>query len=158
MLKNIPEQKFVSYDFDDGDQMFLSFQTPKDGYVAVYLIDAENKANCLLPYASDSDGKEPVKHGQKYVFFTPKNNIIDDLIVDTGVMDNTVKLYCDEMVEINQVKIIFSPNPFTKPVDQLDPTTGVCSLSLEKFEKWLGECRRLDPEMNVDTRNVTVKK
>ena len=158
VLKNIPEPKFASYDFDDGDQMYLSFQTPKDGYVAVYLIDAENMANCLLPYASDSDGKESVKHGQKYVFFTPQSNIVDDLIVDTGGMDNAVKLYCNDKVEINQVKIIFSPNPFTKPIDQLDEATGVRALSLEKFEKWLGECRRLDPEMNVDTRNVTVKK
>lgn len=158
VLKNVPESKFESYDFKDADQLYLSFQTPKDGYVAIYLIDAENKANCLLPYASDPDGQEPVVHGQEYVFFTPQNNVVDDFIVDTSSMDNEIKLYCNDNTEINRIRVIFSPNPFTKPVDQLDRATGIRSLSLEKFEKWLGESQRKDSQMTVDTRNVTVSK
>lgn len=158
VLKNIPESKFESYEFKDGDQFFISFLTPQDGYVAIYLIDHENNANCLLPYASDADGLEPVKHAQEYIFFASQNHIIDDFIVDTSNVENEIRLYCEGQHEINQIRVIFSPNIFTKPIDYLDRESGISSLPIEKFEKWLSDCMRNDPEMSVDVRNVVVKR
>lgn len=158
VLRNIPDSKFESYEFKDGDQLFISFMTPKDGYIAIYLIDAENNANCLIPYASDADGYEYVNHGEEYIFFAPTNNDIDDFIVDTSNAVDAIRLYCNGRPEINQIRIIFSPNPFTKPIDHLNTDSGIYFLPLEKFENWLLECQRNDSQMSVDARNVNVSR
>ncbi|MDE6689492.1 MAG: DUF4384 domain-containing protein, partial [Prevotella sp.] len=52
VLRNGTEDKFESDEFHDGDDLYLSFISPVSGYLAVYLVDAEQKAFCLLPYQS----------------------------------------------------------------------------------------------------------
>lgn len=157
VLRNGTERKFASENFKDGDLLYLSFQTAKDGYVAVYLVDAEKKAVCLLPYEADEDGQEPVKHGQEYVFFAPKLELVDGFIEKVINDADGVCLGCEGDVEMNQMYIIFSPNPFTKAVDYKDKT-GFRSLSQGQFDKWLGECRNLDTQMSVEIKNIRVSK
>lgn len=156
VLRNGTERKFASEEFKDGDLLYLSFQTPKDGYVAVYLIDAEKNAVCLLPYEADADGQEAVKHGQEYVFFSPKTELVDGFIEKVINDADGVCLGCEESVEMNQMYIIFSPNPFTKAVDYIDKRTGLRTLSQEQFHKWLTECRGMDPQMSVEIKNIQV--
>lgn len=157
ILRNGTESRFASEEFKDGDRLYLSFQTPKDGYIAVYLIDAEQKAYCLLPYEADTDGQEFVKHGQEYVFFAPKIELVDGFIEKVINEAEGIILGCEDNLEMNQMYIIFSPTPFTKAVDRKDKF-GLRSLPQEMFYKWLGECRNLNPEMSVEVKNIQVTK
>lgn len=156
VLRNGTEPKFASEDFKDGDRMYLSFRTPKDGYIAVYLVDAQNKVYCLLPYESDTDGQEFVQHGQEYVFFTQKTELVDGFIERVVNAANGIYLSCEDDSEINQLYIIFSSNPFTKAVDYEDG--GLRTLPLQQFHKWLSDCRGLDAQMSVEIRNIQVTK
>lgn len=156
VLRNGTESKFVSEDFKDGDRMYLYFQSPKDGYIAVYLSDTKKKVYCLLPYGLDSDGQEFVKNGQEYVFFTQKTELVDGFIERVVNATNGVYLSCEDNSEINQLYIIFSSNPFTKAVDYED--NGLRSLPLSQFHKWLSECQGLDSQMSVLTKNIQVTK
>ena len=158
VLRNGTESKFASEDFEDGDRMYLSFRSPKDGFLAVYLVDAKKRAYCLLPYAADADGREFVTHGQEYVFFAPKTELVDGFIENVINEAEGVVLSCEDKLEINQMYIIFSPTPFTKAVDCWDKLTGLCYLSREQFYKWLGECRNLNSQMSVDVKNIQVRK
>ena len=36
--------------------MQVSFQSPVDGFLTIYLVDSESKAYCLLPYRGQTDG------------------------------------------------------------------------------------------------------
>ena len=69
ILRNGIDEKSASTDFKDGDDLFLSFQSPVNGYLSVYLVDAENNAYCLLPYRAQQAGIYKVEANRRYLFF-----------------------------------------------------------------------------------------
>lgn len=135
--------------------------SPTDGFLAVYLVD-KDEAYCLLPYAGDPDGKQPIKHGEEYTFFStasaPKDlkNITDEYT-----------LTCEGEAEMNRIYILFSPNMFTKAVDynpnkdnkaDMNTLTLPRQLSMENFQKWLFDNRKRDKSMSVNIKEIIIKK
>lgn len=151
VLRNGIEAQNESEIFRSGDDMFLSFQSPTDGFIAVYLIDETPTAYCLLPYRKDGDGQQPVKHGEKYIFFSPKYDVNHPDIVDEYT------LTCNKEEEHNQIYVIFSPKPFTKALDNQVKETIPRELDYEAFTKWLGNCRKRDKQMGVVIKNINIK-
>lgn len=151
VLRNGTEEKFESDTFNNGDDMFLYFQSPADGYVAVYLVDETPTAYCLLPYRKDSDGQQPVRHGQKYVFFSPKHAGSDAAILDEYT------LTCSRALEHNQIYVIFSTQPFTKALDSQEREAIPHQLDYEDFNRWLGNCRKKDTKMGVQVKEITIR-
>lgn len=151
VLRNGTEEKYESDTFNSGDDMYLYFRSPVDGYVAVYLIDETPTAYCLLPYRKDGDGQQPVKHAKEYVFFSPKH--AEDTI---DILDEYT-LTCSRETEFNQIYIIFSSQPFSKAMDKQEKQLIPRELSYEDFTKWLGKCRRKDVKMGVVVKGITIK-
>ena len=158
LLRNGKEDKFESEVFRHGDDFYISFCTPANGYVSVYLLDAERKANLIVPVI----GKElcPVNRNQPYVF---------------GDKDgDALKLYTDQVQEINQVYVIFSPNKFYVPnIQQPTDHSDLAKFKKDKkdkelehlpyipfkdFQKWLVKLRKKDPEVQVVTKFIKIKK
>ena len=131
--------------------MYLLFQTPVDGYVAVYLIDETPTAYCLLPYQNDSDGQQIVKHGKEYIFFSPEKASEELNLVDQ------YSLTCSGSVEHNQIYVIFSPNPFTKATDNAGAKYLPRQLSYKEFTEWLSNCRKLDPKMSIKVLHMEIR-
>jgi len=128
-------------EFYDGEQLYLWFKSPVDGYLSVYINDGE-MAYCLLPdtyspteYASGVD----VKGDKDYLFFAPQQNDLPQLQVEEYIM------FTNKKIEYNTLYIIFSEEKFVKPMlnnkekqeDKILPR----SLSSERFEKWLADQR-----------------
>ncbi len=158
LLRNGKTSQFESKDgvFKDGDKFYLSFQSPADGYIAVYLVDSKKKAVCLLPDASDTDGQEPVTHGVRKLFFASPQKNEEEFIVYGNRSDGLI-LNCEDKLEHNQLYIVFSPNPFTKANDEKD-RNGLRSLSQERFLEWLDTHLNLDNKMSVDYRIIEIGK
>jgi len=157
VLCNGTKPQFEKYEFNSGDQLYLSFQTPKNGYVAVYLMDVTNKTvSCLLPYPTDSDGQMPVEQGQQYVFFDRNARVVDDFFVIMDEYPEEYYLYSEDKAEIEQLYVIFSPNPFTKAVNDTHGQNGLESLTIEEFERWLTESLGRDSQMSVDVKTIHV--
>lgn len=157
ILRNGTEDRFESSEFKDGDDLYLSFSSPTDGYVSVYLIDTERDAYCLLPYPEDKDGKVLVEHGKRYVFFS-----INDKPKKEPTPVHEYKLTCDKGMETNFIYIIFSPNVFTKAsdavVEQAEEEDELPHmLPFTDFQNWLERCRRRDKEMSVEVRQITIR-
>lgn len=159
ILCNGKEDKFESDDFKNGDDLYLAFQTPTKGYLAVYLVDAENMAYCLLPYRNQTEGIYPVNANQRYLFFSSKEAPASErAFVDEYVMTS------DRQIEYNFIYVIFSRNQFTKAVDaasdkQIDGYVGTPrELSYENFQKWLTKCMKYDAEMSMKKIPITIKK
>lgn len=150
ILRNGTEARFADVNFRNGDDMFLSFRSPVDGYVAVYLVDAARTAYCLLPYMGNAAGQQPVRHNEEYVFFS------QDCADGKGPVDEYT-LTCSDGVEQNQVYVIFSPKPFTKAMDTQVDEGLPRQLDFEKFSRWLSSCRRRDPKMGVKVMHIEVK-
>lgn len=157
ILRNGTEDRFESSEFKDGDELYLSFSSPTDGYVSVYLIDTKRDAYCLLPYPEDKDGKMFVEHGKRYVFFSIKEKSKKET---TPV--NEYKMTCDKGMESNFIYIIFSPNGFTKASDAVveqaeDEDELPRMLPFTDFQNWLERCRRRDKEMTLEVRQITIR-
>lgn len=153
VLRNGTDDKFEATDFRDGDDLYLSFQSPVSGYVAVYLIDNDSQAFCLLPYSNQEQGMVKVKANQRYLFFSSQLATSDlQPFVDEYTMT------CSRTQELNQIYVIFSPNAFTKAVDSRDALTLPRALSQKDFQQWLSKCRTKDKQMTLKRIDIVVKK
>ncbi len=150
ILRNGTEARFADVNFRNGDDMFLLFRSPADGYVAVYLVDATQTVYCLLPYMGNAAGQQSVRHNEEYIFFSPTH------AKEKGTVDEYT-LTCNDGMERNQVYVIFSPQPFTKALDDQVDAGLPRQLEYEKFSRWLTSCRRRDPKMGVKVMHIEIK-
>jgi hypothetical protein len=155
-LRNGTEIRDESEQFRHGDDIYLSFRSPVDGYLAVYLID-DKTAFCLLPYPKDPTGKTRIKAGKNYLFFSKEHAATEEkAIVKEYIMT------CEKSTEQNFLYVIFSPNEFTKAND--NDFQGKSDyklpreLPLEEFQKWLAKNRQRDKDMKHEIKVVTIQK
>lgn len=151
VLRNGTEDKFESDEFRDGDDLYLSFVSPVSGYLAVYLVDAGQKAYCLLPYRSQTDGIYKVEANRRYVFF----NIKEAAPQERQYVDEYV-MTCSRSSEYNQIYVIFSPQPFAKAADNALAETLPGELNYKELQKWLTEYRKKDKSMNVIKKSILI--
>lgn len=138
--------------FRSGDDMYLYLKSPVDGYVAAFLVDDKNNVYSLLPYTNNTSGQVKVKHNKEYVFFhaasgEPEHGEVDELVMTA-----------EEDVEHNQLYVVFSPQPFSKVVDNYAGDNMPRMLSYDSFNKWLVKCRKYDSKMGVRIMNLEIKK
>lgn len=151
LLRNGTEDKFESEVFHNGDDVYLSFISPANGFLAVYLVDNEQNVYCLLPYQQSSGNAMEVKHGRPYLFFSTKK-------ADNPEEVDEYVLTAEKEEEHNQFYIIFSPKPFTKAIDSMLDETLPRELAFPEFQKWLGKNRNRDKLMQVSVKHITIKK
>jgi hypothetical protein len=154
VLRNGTEASFEAGEFLNGNDLYLLFRSPANGYLAVYLVDNAQTAFCLLPYMNDPKGKTPVEGGKEYVFFSKKHA---DPSEAAAVDEYT--LTCEKAAEHNLLYVIFSPNEFTKALDRKQEETALPrELPFEDFQKWLAKNRGRDKDMKVEVKTLTIKK
>ncbi len=153
LLRNGQEDRFESTEFKSGDDLFLSFCSPIDGYLAVYLLDDDNNAFCLLPYRNQSDGIYRVNANKKYLFFSEsavpieKRSVIDEYVMT-----------CERTYETNQIYIVFSPNPFVKANDKDNGDVLPRELDAQNFQKWLAKIRKKDTNLTLQFKQISISK
>lgn len=152
VLRNGTDDKFESELFNNGDDLYLSFLSPVNGYLAVYLVDSDRKAFCLLPYRNQQNGQCTVKANLRYVFFS-----IKDAPDDIRPYVDEYTLTASRSSETNQLYVIFSPQPFTKATDNAADDLLPRELSFENFQKWLVKCRTIDKGMNLKMFMLNIK-
>ena len=149
LLRNGKEDKFESSEFTDGDQIFLAFQTPEKGNIAVYLLDNDGQAFCLLPYPNQEESHYFVKANQRHLLFDCSNG---------NEFTEEYYLTCSQEMERNQLYVIFSPNKFTKALDNQTEELLPRELPVEEFQEWLAKNRRRDKDMQLIRKSITIKK
>lgn len=151
ILRNGTDDKFESDTFKSGDNLYLSFASPVSGYLAAYLVDADNQAFCLLPYRDQTNGIYPIEANHRYLFFNEKEaNPSERSLVDEYVMT------CEHSSEHNQIYIVFSPHPFVKATDNSVESTLPRQLCFEDFNKWLVKYRKMDKDMCLKKTIITI--
>lgn len=152
LLRNGVEDKFESDKFRSGDDMYLSFQSPVDGYLTVYLYEGDDTVFCLLPYQSQAVGQVPIQANKRYVFFSceESQNIPSNLV-------DEYTLTCSKELELNRLYIVYSPNLFSKATDsQSDIISLPRMLKFNEFQKWLSNSRAKDTQMVLKTIDITI--
>lgn len=153
ILRNGTEDKYEDSNFRNGDDLFVSFQSPIDGYLAIYLVDSEPRAYCLLPYREQTNGIYHVEANKRYVFFNKtmagqnEKHLVDEYVMT-----------CAGSSEHNQIYIVFSPNQFVKANDINSSNSLPRELDNDDFIRWLSKNRRLDTQLNCVMIPITIKK
>lgn len=146
VMKMVEGQMTETENFDSGERVFVKFSTPADGYVAVYLITADNETSCLLPYKKDPQGRFQVKRGREYTFFDKSEDM----------NASYYKLGTSQLLEYDQLVVIYSPNPFTKCNDISVNSRKPNTLDQKDFAKWLLKQQRADKDMVVSRKWVAI--
>lgn len=152
ILRNGTESKFADTRFRENDDMYLHFKSPVDGFIAVYAVDESQDVNCLLPYQYDTDGQQQVEHNEEYIFFSINKAKEEAELVDE------YQLACNEDVVRNRIYVIFSPNPFTKAIDEKISETLPRQLHFDDFQKWLTTRRKRDVQMGIKVMHIDIRK
>lgn len=142
LLRNGTEQKFESDVFRSGDDLFLRFRSPVDGYLNIYLDDGQGNVAAMLPYRSQGFGATEIKGNQDYLFFSAKDG-------DSDVDEYTMT--CNGAMELNRVVIVFSENPFTK----ISTEEGLTDT--KSFLAWLAKLKSHDKKACSQTFTIQVK-
>lgn len=152
VLCNGTDLKFARTDFRSGDDMYLYFRSPVDGYLTVYLLDeATQTVYCLLPYSQSPDAAMPISHDVPYILFSAAHAGDNAHLVDEYTMT------CGSSAERNTLYAVFSPNEFTKANADSKAELLPRELSFEKFQKWLAKGRSRDREMTVKKMEIVIK-
>lgn len=140
-------------EFKSGDDMYLRFQSPVEGYLAVYLVDhTANTAYCLLPYSKSSDMAQRIEHDKSYVFFSTK-----DAESDVRNIVDEYTMTCNGSVERNDIYVIFSHNEVIKANGNQTAVLSPRELSLNNFNKWLNMNYLRNKDMQVVKKTIVIK-
>lgn len=142
LLRNGTEDKYESDVFRNGDDLYLKFRSPIDGYLNVYLDDGQGNVAVMLPYRSEGIGATEVKGNKDYLFFSAKDG-------GSGVDEYTMT--CNGSMELNQVILVFSENPFAK----ISSTDGITDS--KAFMSWLAKLKAHDKKACSQTISIQVK-
>lgn len=152
VLRNGTEPKYESSEFRNGDDMYLYFKSPIDGYLIVYLLDEKTmQVYCLLPYRNLGVGAVKIIHDKPYVFFSAEKSE-DPAEVDEYVMT------CSSSLEYNVIYVIFSKNEITKALDSRSISSIPDELSFKNFQKWLSNLTKADNTASVIRKNIIIEK
>jgi opacity protein-like surface antigen len=154
-ILSTPDKSSRTVDFHDGEQLYLWFKSPVNGYLTIFLEDDEAVYR-LLPYSGDDEKYKSgylIKADKDYIFFSRKNastpDDVDELILHTS-----------KPLEYNYVYIIFSENKFSKPGlnDKKTIKDRILPLSLTKqgFREWLAYNRSLDPKFQSRKIKISI--
>lgn len=147
-----PRKDRATTEFKNGQDLFLYFRSPADGYLTVFLFDnTSNEVFTMLPYQSSSLGHYRINHDEDYFLFAPSKAKPDDGTVDELVITSTE----GKTEEFNYIYVIFSPNAFykvnsTKDQQKIsDELVLPSSLPYKDFNKWLIKYQQKDEDMQV---------
>lgn len=154
LLRNGTDRKFQSLDYVHGDQLRILFQTPVDGYLAVYQQDEEGNVFCLLPYPEQNGIAYKVAANKEYLLFDPEA----DCAGADGAYVMEYEMLANRELESNEIYVLFSPNQFSKAADNFRDKILPRELSIDNFQKWMARCRLNDEQMQLSRFSITIKK
>lgn len=154
--------------FYEGDEMYVYFSSPVDGWLAIYLVDDddEHTTQRLVPYDDQKDKAYPIQANKEYVFFskpTAESQYVD--LVTRMILE------CRKRIDINELIVIFSPNEFSQTAttaykhshhgteeSDISAMLMPSETTYAKFDNWLVKLRRKDAELQQIPFNFSICK
>lgn len=156
-------------EFYQGDDLFLYFKSPVNGYLVVFLDDG-TQAQCLLPYRTMPQGLEeamPIKADKEYVFFSdkPEYNYFDD----DFFAEDLYELAASSKKDLNQLYVIFSKSPLNKPILKTDDNNEILieldkenyelprSIKSDNFKEWLIKIQQVRSDISLTNHMISIE-
>lgn len=154
-------------EFMQGDDLFLYFRSPINGFLTVFLDDGK-QVQCLLPYRNMPDGLEeamPIKADKEYIFFSDddRHNYFDD----DFFAEDTYQLVASDNKDINELYVVFSKTKLNKPLlnkanNSVDIDTDSYELprvmDSDDFKKWVVKIKQIRNDLKVRNISISIEK
>lgn len=153
-LRNGTTPKYESNEFRDGDDLYLYFKSPTNGFLVVYLLD-EQSGNVfqILPYRK-SDGLPPAITGDReYIWFSKSAVKIEE----RAPVDE-YRLNCIIDTEYNTLISVFSTEVFSTAICNEGDTTTPSFIPKDEFIKWLTSFKNKYKSYGITEDILTIKK
>lgn len=154
-LRNGTSLKYESANFKDGDDLYLYFQSPVDGFLSVYLLDeTSQKVYSILPYKNENISATPVIGNKEYIFFSVK-----EADKDMRSKVDEYNLNCNLDREYSTLYILFSPSLFGKRngFEALHEDIPKC-ISYRDFKQWISKVMAKDNKIQITQISITINK
>jgi hypothetical protein len=158
---NCPTADCSTTIFNNGESLYLHFNTPVNGYLTVFVEEGDH-AYRILPYQQMGDAYPdavPVEADKPYVFFS--NFREHDYFLDFSyALADELLMLTDKKEEYVTMYIVYSIKEFTKPAIgtefKMEAGLGVPkSLPISNFQEWLEDNRIHSTDFYY--RSVTMK-
>jgi len=165
LLRNFEDLRSETCEFQEEDNLFMTFQAPCDGYLAVFILDERGKAQCLIPHPEQPEGIYQIRRGREYLFFKNKHDNGDFMR-----RPYPMKLFvANDVEEYNQIYVFFSPNKFVvgnmkeaHNEEYIDSRGRIRKLppemSFKDFQKWQSANLRKDRDMQREKKIIRIRK
>ncbi len=154
--------------FYEGDELYVYFNSPVDGWLAIYLMDddEERTTQLLVPYDDQKETAYPIKANKEYVFFSKKT-------AEPQYVDFVIRMIVEarKNIDINDLYIIFSPNEFRQASStaykhsrhntnesEVQANLMPRETTFKKFDKWLSNQRKEDADLQLIPITFSINK
>lgn len=163
VLRKDPSKENATRVFQDNDLYYLTFKSPIDGYLAVYMMDDSLNYQRILPYMNSSLRSYQVEGNKDYISHYKgelpgyanfeESSDIAHMVLAPGKDKEECQFY-----------VIFSPNNFLDPDDTKGATSykhrkGLSlppSVEYSQMQEWLRKNRLHDKSMQVVKIPITI--
>ncbi|MDT8394739.1 MAG: hypothetical protein RQ761_12920 [Bacteroidales bacterium] len=156
---NCPIVKCRSTSFFNGEDLFLYFKSPVNGYLSVFLDDG-NEVYRLLPYAGMGTLSAVKIQGDKPYLLFSKDYSYE---FDEGYVIDEMELFTSKPIEYNNLYVVFAERQYVKPIlnelkEMDDGYLMPKSLPIDDFKEWLGDCRADMPDFQAKRIKISIEK
>lgn len=153
---NTNPDKCKTEQFKSREELYMHFKTASKGHLSVFM-EESGTVYRLFPYPNMHESYQnavPVKADQAYTLFSEKhydyfkNSTPDETMEYIMTTGGKPQLF-------NRIFVVFSKKAFKKPLLS-EHETGLKVISPDKFQKWLGTNRAVDPLFQVKTLDITI--
>ncbi len=155
------------FQFHEGDNLYLYFKSPVNGYLTVFLNDM-NLVQCLLPYRNMPDGLEeamPIKANKEYIFFSDfaEHNYFDD----DYFTEDTYKLVATDSKDINELYIVFSKEKLNRPIFKTNSNLVEIdnsnyelprTINSDDFKRWIIKIKQFRNDVKINVMKISIEK
>jgi len=156
---NCPFEQCRTTTYFDGEDLYLYFKSPVDGYLSVFLAD-DNNAYRLLPYVSMGTLSAVKVEGDKEYILFSRNHLYP---FNDGFSVDRLEMTTERNIENNNLYVVFSEDKYIKPIleDTHELNDGYYiprSLGIKDFKKWLDDCRADMPDFQAKRIMISIEK
>lgn len=153
---NTNADKCKTGQFKSRDELYMYFKAASKGHLSIFM-EESGTVYRLLPYPNMHEAYQdavPVTADQAYTLFSEKhydyfkNSTPDEIMEYIMTTGGKSQLF-------NRIFVVFSKKAFKKPLLS-EHSTGLKVISPDKFQKWLGANRAVDPLFQVKTLDITI--
>jgi hypothetical protein len=150
-----PDKNCESQEFSNEGDLMVYFRSPESGYLTMF-IDDKSTAAQILPYKTMDMSNVKIQADKEYILFKAEDQYNYFDLFQVQQIDE-LELYTPYSYEVDLVYILFSKEPFSKPILTDNGPESPKTTSSKKFNDWLADIMSYE-NMYMEVIDVSISK